>query len=113
MSLIFPLITLEEHFASSAVSAQYDAAGEPSAYSMFPKPVQEKLMDLDGVRLAAMARGGVTVQVISHAPNRLALTPDTCVRTNNELFAAKQKHPDRFAAFATLPMAYPEKLLSS
>jgi predicted TIM-barrel fold metal-dependent hydrolase len=107
MAFTFPLITLEEHFASSAVAAQYDAAGEASAYAMFPKPVQEKLMDLGSVRLAAMDREAVTVQVISHAPNRLALTPETCVKTNDELFAAKQKHPDHFAAFATLPMAYP------
>lgn len=109
MSFTFPLITLEEHFASSAVAAQYDAAGEQSSYAMFPKAVQEKLLDLDDVRLAAMNQGAVTLQVISHAPNRSALTPDTCIKVNNELFAAMQKHPSRFAAFATLPMAYPEQ----
>ena len=109
MSFAYPLITLEEHFASTAVSAQYDAAGEQGSYAMFPKPVQEKLLDLDDVRVAAMDRGAVSVQVISHAPNRLALTPDTCIQANNELFAAKQRHPDRFAAFATLPMAYPRE----
>jgi predicted TIM-barrel fold metal-dependent hydrolase len=107
MSFTYPLITLEEHFASPAVSAQYDAAGERGSYAMFPKPVQEKLLNVDDVRIAAMDRGAVTVQVISHAPNRVALTPDTCIKANNELFAAKQRHPDRFAAFATLPMAYP------
>ena len=75
---------------------------------MFPGPVQDKLLDLEDVRLAAMDRGAVNLQVISHAPNRLALTPETCIKANNELHAATQKHPTRFAAFATLPMAYPQ-----
>ena len=109
MSFRFPIVTLEEHFASPSVSAQYEIAGEKSSYAMFPTAVQEKLLDLGDVRLAAMDRGAVAMQVMSHAPNRLALTPKTCIKANDELHAATQKRPDRFAAFATLPMAHPQE----
>ena len=109
MSFRFPLICLEEHWASKAVAAQYEVAGEKGSYDMFPKPVQEKLLDLDDVRISAMDRGAVSMQVISHAPNRLALTPETCIKANDELHAATQRHSGRFVAFATLPMGYPKE----
>lgn len=109
MSFTFPLITLEEHFFAKSVAEQYEAAGEKGSYTMFPKPVQEKLLDLGDVRLSAMDRGATKLQILSHAPNRLALTPETCTKANDELHAAVQKHPDRFAGFATLPMAYPRE----
>ena len=109
MSFAFPLVALEEHFFAKSVAEQYEAAGEIGSYTMFPKPVQEKLLDLGDVRLSAMNRGQTAVQIISHAPNRLALTPETCRKANDELHAAVQKHPDRFGAFATLPMAYPHE----
>jgi predicted TIM-barrel fold metal-dependent hydrolase len=107
MSFTFPLVALEEHFFAKSVAEQYEAAGEKGSYIMFPKPVQDKLLDLGDIRLSAMDRGQTAVQIISHAPNRLALTPETCRKANDELHAALQKHPDRFGGFATLPMAYP------
>ncbi|KAI1626642.1 amidohydrolase family protein [Exophiala viscosa] len=55
-----------------------------------------------------MDDAGVTLQVVSHAPNSLALDTVTCAKVNNELAGLIKFRPKRFAGFATLPMAHPE-----
>jgi 2,3-dihydroxybenzoate decarboxylase len=60
-----------------------------------------------------MDAAGIDIQVISHgAPSAQRLDADTAVRlargANDRLAEAVAAHPDRFAAFATLPTPDPE-----
>src|SRR5438093_3164443 len=60
-----------------------------------------------------MDEAGIDVQVISHgAPSTQRLDPATAVRlarnANDRLAQAVAAHPDRFAAFATLPTPDPQ-----
>ena len=50
-----------------------------------------------------MDAGNVSLQIISHAPGQL--TPDQAHEANDQLAAAIQVHPERFAGFAALPVA--------
>jgi predicted TIM-barrel fold metal-dependent hydrolase len=98
-----PLITLEEHFLSKAVA---DANNDKYAMQLKHIPgVEDKLRDLDMMRLADMAAGKVSLQVISHAPGAINLLQ--AKGANDQLAAAIRQHPDRFAGFAVLPMAEP------
>ncbi|KAJ3806932.1 putative metal-dependent hydrolase [Lentinula lateritia] len=93
-----PVITLEEHYAS------------PSLLALRPlnefNYVLPKLTNLDEERITDMDAGAVTLQVLSHVATAVP-SPDLARSTNDELYAAIQKHPKRFAAFAILPMADP------
>jgi predicted TIM-barrel fold metal-dependent hydrolase len=71
-----------------------------------------RLGDIESERLAAMDAQGVDMQVLSLAPpgtqgldavDAIALSRDA----NDEVAAAVAAHPDRFRAFATLPLADP------
>lgn len=110
MSLPHPIITVEEHWLSQSVKDFYNAKGGPDPYKeeglmgRFVPP----LMEFGERRLQSMDDGGVTLQVVSHAPNTLALDPATCIKVNNELNDLIKSRPGRFAGFATLPMAQPE-----
>lgn len=71
-----------------------------------------ELRDLGGGRVAAMDAAGIDVQVLSHAaPGAQHLPPAPSRRltrrANDVLAAAVQARPDRFAGFATLPLADP------
>lgn len=107
MSFSLPLITLEEHFLSPTVKAHYAATNTASPYKMFGAQLAEKVSDLGDIRLKNMDEGSVTLQVISHAPNSLALDHPICAKANDELAEAVRLHPNRYAGFATLPMADP------
>ena len=96
-------ITLEEHFCSRAAR---QAVGEEDEFRRFPAAVEAKLEDLGKQRLNNMDENGVSVQVISHTPN--ALSPEeVIIAGNDELAAAIQESPDRFAGFGQLPMLEP------
>jgi predicted TIM-barrel fold metal-dependent hydrolase len=97
--MVLPLIALEEHFVSSHVphAAQ--------RYESFPKHIATKLRSLGDERLKDMDNGRVTLQIISHGPT--GASPDECCKANDELAQACQRHPDRFAGFAILPMLEP------
>ncbi|MBL4676054.1 MAG: amidohydrolase [Mucilaginibacter sp.] len=107
------IVTLEEHVSFTEMNellpaeivAQKDTGG-PAAQMM------PKLEDITGERLASMDRNGIAMQVLSventdvnllgslHAPNFAS--------HYNDLLAQKiSTHPDRFAAFAHLPMTAP------
>jgi predicted TIM-barrel fold metal-dependent hydrolase len=108
------LIALEEHYHAPSVKAALSAAGrpDPPAGGAIAR-VQTKLDDLGEVRLADMDAGGIAVQVISHgAPGTEQLDPDPAVQiaqqANDHLAQAIKQHPDRLAAFATLPTAAPD-----
>lgn len=109
------LIALEEHYHAPAVKAALSAAGrpDPPAGSAIAR-VQAKLDDLGDARLNDMDAGGIAVQVISHgAPGTEQLDPDQAVpiarQANDHLAQAVKRHPDRLAAFATLPTAAPNE----
>lgn len=107
------LIALEEHYHAPSVKQALSAAGRPDpAVGSAIARVQTKLDDLGDGRLADMDEGGIAVQVISHgAPGTEQLEPGEAVQVatqaNDHLAQAIKQHPDRLAAFATLPTAAP------
>ncbi|RAO67186.1 uncharacterized protein BHQ10_003198 [Talaromyces amestolkiae] len=96
-----PIITLEEHYVSSAVRN----ASDTDHYAQFPPPIVSKLNTLAAERLQDLDNGHVSLQVISHGPG--AQPPQLCKAANDELASAVAANPTRFAAFALLPMAEP------
>jgi uncharacterized protein len=106
------LITLEEHYRAPMLkSVAAFSGGEPPPDSPMGR-IQAKLDDLGAQRLADMDAGGIDMQVISHgAPGTEQLEPEEAIRlareANDYLAGAIRTHPDRLAAFATLPTAAP------
>lgn len=96
-----PIITLEEHYVSSAVRN----ASETDHYADFPSQIVSKLNTLAAERLQDLDNGHVSLQVISHGPG--TQPPHLCKAANDELTSAIAANPTRFAGFALLPMAEP------
>jgi uncharacterized protein len=109
-------ITVEEHFVSPGFLAgpgkefiaQIRSRGARGA------KIGEQLADVGDQRVAEMDAAGIDVQVLSlnspgveqaEAAEQLAIA----VESNDFLAAAVKKHPSRFAAFAALPVAVPDK----
>jgi predicted TIM-barrel fold metal-dependent hydrolase len=111
------LITLEEHFrapmlmetaAGQAFAQRMGAPGSPMAQRM------AKLDELGEQRLADMDAAGIDFQVLSHnVPGAERFAPDEGIplaRAVNDFIAGTvSKHPERFAAFAMLPMQAPRE----
>jgi len=98
------VITIEEHFTSPKLRTQ---RGEKDT------PIQRKLDDLGALRIREMDAAGIDLQVISEnnpaTQNLDAETSVTLARASNDtLHEAVRVHPDRFAAFATLPTPNPK-----
>lgn len=110
MASSYPLITLEEHWLAQSVRDFYVAndTKHPNDENGLVGFVTPALMELGETRLKSMDESGVSLQIISHAPNSLALDLATCEKVNNELHARIKSQPGRFKGFATLPMAHPE-----
>ncbi|MBV9802384.1 MAG: amidohydrolase [Solirubrobacterales bacterium] len=108
------LIALEEHYHAPSVSQALANAGRPKPPpESFVARLQGKLDDLGAGRLADMDAGGIAVQVVSQgSPGTEQLEPGLAVpiarQANDYLAERVAKHPDRLAAFATLPTAAPE-----
>lgn len=102
-----PLIALEEHFLSTAILDAYDDQYREQ-YKAIPG-VKAKLGDLETVRLSEMDKGGIRLQVVSHACIPGAPNPELCRKGNDQLAAAIRKNPDRLAGLAVLPMASPKE----
>jgi uncharacterized protein len=106
------LITLEEHYRAPMLrSVAFGGAGAPPPGSPIAR-IQAKLDDLGDQRLAEMDAGGIDVQVLSHgAPGTEQLEADEAIplahEANDYLARSIAPHPDRLAAFATLPTAAP------
>ena len=96
-----PLIALEEHYVSSAVTN----AQKADRYADFPPHIPAKLKDVSGGRIQDLNNGEVSLQVISHGPG--IRPPTLCATANNELALAVSKNPTRLAGFAMLPMNEP------
>lgn len=103
MSHPIDAIAIEEHYLDR----------DFAALSKFPKPLADRLLDIDGTRLSEMDAGGIAMQVLSHAPSAAQLLDvDQSIewsrRINDNLAATIALHPDRFAGFAALPTPAPE-----
>jgi predicted TIM-barrel fold metal-dependent hydrolase len=109
-------IAIEEHWTlasvQDAVGALTGPRADPSLALNDTGDHAERLADLGETRLAAMDREGVDLQVLSLAPPGTGdIDPGRArdlSREANALAAATvRRHPERFAALATLPMADP------
>ena len=104
-------ITLEEHFATPAfIEAYAPYYGERAQGDL----LVARLCDLGDRRIAEMDAAGIDVQVLTLvAPGVEPLDAAEAVemaRDMNDILAeAVQRHPDRFAGFATLATATPDK----
>lgn len=102
-------VALEEHFWTPELAA----VGGMGLVSPPGSRIDRALRDLGTGRLAAMDAAGIDIQVLSHAaPAAQHLPPaqsrELAGQANDALARAVRTHPDRFAGFATLPMADPE-----
>jgi uncharacterized protein len=113
------IVTLEDHFTIPELSSQIDVEavvrrgwprpGSPQA-ALMP---QARLADTGTMRLSDMDAAGITVQVLSLAgPGADLIDPQAgpalAKQFNERLAAIVAEHPDRYAAFAHLPMTAPE-----
>lgn len=116
------LIATEEHYMSKAVNEQYMKVMTKLVSPAIRARLEglqhflesnREISDLGELRLAAMDKQGVDIQVISYGNNSpMDLPPESavllCRQANDELAAAIQKHPTRFAGFAVLPVGNPQ-----
>jgi uncharacterized protein len=102
-------IALEEHFVSESFLAR---AGHDLGGQRRLDLSNEQVTDLGDIRIKHMDEAGIDIQVISHVwPTYQSSSAEeqTGISTaaNDQLAAAVTTHPDRFAAFAALPMGDP------
>ena len=109
-------ITIEEHFISPGFLAGpgKNFAEQLRARGVRGEKIVEQLRDVGDGRVAEMDAAGIDMQVLSlnspgveqaDAEVQLAIA----VESNDFLAEAVNKHPKRFAAFAALPVAVPDK----
>ncbi len=103
------VITLEEHYRSKYAQEMGD-----HYYRRFNvgDPFAGRLADIGAERIADMDKNGIDLQVLSHTvPSPEILEPNRavplCQQVNDELAEAVSHYPNRFAAFASLPVADP------
>ncbi len=106
-------IAVEEHFVANGF-AEKGAGSDPGEGDTSETSLTSRLRNLGEERLAAMDEGGIDMQVISETQlHGVEMTTGEWVElakaANDELADAVNAHPDRFAGFATLPMADPEE----
>ena len=99
------VIALEEHYWDADIIASSGMGGRAAA-------IQDRLLDLGELRLKEMDEAGIDIQVISHAPpGSQALNPEAAVelsaQANDRLREVVAARPDRFSAFAVLPVIDP------
>jgi len=107
-------IALEEHFAIP--ETLMDSAGfVPESY--WPE-LRERLLDIQDKRLRQMDEQGVEMMILSlNAPAVQAIPDarkanDIAIRANDYLAEQVARRPDRFQAFAALPMQDPEMAIA-
>src|SRR5437763_1440156 len=98
------IIALEEHYQDAEVRRHTGGPGMST--------IEERLDDLGALRLREMDEAGIDFQVLSHSiPGLQGVDAATGVplarRANDRLAETVRAHPDRFAAFASLPTADP------
>jgi hypothetical protein len=110
------LIGIEEHFLTAEVVDAWKSLGleavDPSV-AFHSGTFGDRLLDLAEQRLALMDETGIDVQVLSLTTPSLhdlgAESVGMARRINDALAEAVAKHPTRFEAFATLPVARPQE----
>jgi predicted TIM-barrel fold metal-dependent hydrolase len=110
------LIGIEEHFLTPSVRDAWSdsdlAATDPSV-AFHSGAIAGRLFDLAEGRLALMDETGLDVQVLSlTTPMLHDLGPeslDLARRVNDAVAGVIARHPTRFQALATLPVAMPEE----
>src|SRR5216684_4183127 len=108
-------IAIEEHFLADGFREvmKRDASSQGGSSNVASVAEQQaKLADLGATRMRDMDAGGIDLQVISHTVSGVVPLPGSegvrlAREANDQLAAAVAAHPDRFAGFATLPMADP------
>ena len=118
------IITVEEHFTDKRIVEANAVYGDPSGMAGLSEKVREAyhgmrftgdaLLDIDNLRFDFMDKQKVDMQVLSYTtPVSDTVPKDEAVRlchqANDILGGIVKKYPDRFSAFATLPMADPEE----
>jgi predicted TIM-barrel fold metal-dependent hydrolase len=101
-------IALEEHFWTPQLAAPPGTG----PLAIWGQQIDDRLRDLDGMRLADMDANGIDLQVISHAPPAAqalggAEALARAREANDILAEAVRARPGRFAGFAPLPTAEP------
>lgn len=113
------LITIEEHFISTAVNNAYtkvktqDATPEEKNKAQFIANFiakDDRITEIGEKRLAYMDKSGVDVQIISYGNNNPMDLPaeyaiPLCRQANDELAEKCQAYPERFYGLASLPVA--------
>lgn len=102
-------ITLEEHFATAGF---LEGPGRSIKERARGSNLIDQLCDLGERRIAEMDAAGIDVQVLSLVSPGVdqldAASAEALARDTNDLLAsAVNRHPTRFAAFATLPTSAP------
>src|SRR5690242_5305737 len=109
------VIAIEEHAWTPALrEALLELGGDETITNWSNQETcNRRLLDVGEERLARMEAMGVDFQVLSitapgvqQLPTQLAIS--LASEANDFLAGAVQRHPDRFAAFATLPTQSPE-----
>jgi predicted TIM-barrel fold metal-dependent hydrolase len=99
------VIALEEHYRdpeARALVAAHDVLDAPA--------ISARLDDVSNLRIKEMDEAGIDFQVLSHtfslsdSADAVRLAP----AMNDRLHQVVERHPQRFAAFATLPTAAPK-----
>lgn len=105
-------IAIEEHFNGVGFE-DYSKAFVNLIDSEDARVIQEKLADIDELRLREMDKYGLDYVILSQTGPGVQVEkePKTAIRRakeNNDFLAERiKRHPDRFGGFATLPMQVP------
>jgi predicted TIM-barrel fold metal-dependent hydrolase len=109
-------ITVEEHFVTPGFLAGPGKHFIEQLRNRGPRGVKfgEQLQDVGDKRIAEMDAAGIDMQVLSlNSPGveqaEAAEQLSAAVESNDFVLETVKKHPKRFAAFAALPIAVPDK----
>jgi len=110
------IITLEEHVSFPELVAQIpeeNRKGNGMDGSAMMKAMAPRMADITGERLKSMNDNGITMQVLSVTGAGAELLneqhgPALAQQYNDAIAKRISHHPDRFAAFAHLPMTAPK-----
>lgn len=106
-------ITLEEHFSTPEFLEAMAEVRQGDPVNALWRANREKLFDMGQDRIADMDAAGIDMQVVSLSGSLDKLNPASATAlardTNDKLAEGVRAHPDRFAAFAVLPLQEPAK----
>ena len=102
------IIAIEEHYFDPEIVAEFD---DKTGFA--GTPIRKKMDDLYDLRIKDMDASGIDLQVLSQgAPGVQRFDGEKATKlaiaANDRLYETCQRHPDRFAGFATIPSPAPE-----